>query len=77
MNKETTSTFKFLSEMTEEERKFHEKNQEEEAKVDGSWCYDFNHTFIINILLRRHIHNDHNIEIYPEKNIMLQGGWMQ
>ena len=38
--KETISTFKFVSEMTEEEREAHEKKQEEEAKANGSWCYE-------------------------------------
>ena len=33
---EATSTYKFVSEMTEEERKAHDKNKEEESKSDGS-----------------------------------------
>ena len=56
---ETTSTFKFVSEMTEEERKVHEKNQEESAKADESWCYECKDIFMNNTVLKMHMHNDH------------------
>ena len=56
--KATTLTFKFVSEMTKEERKIHEKNQEEAAKADGSWCYDCKDIFMNNTVLKMHMHND-------------------
>ena len=74
---EIIPTFKFVSDMTEEEREAHEKKQEEEAKSDGSWCYECNDLCLNKIVLKRHMHNDHHMEIYPEINIMLHGGWMQ
>ena len=42
MKKETIPTFKFFSEMAEEEREANEQKQEEKAKADGSWCYECN-----------------------------------
>ena len=75
--KDKTFTFKFVSEMTEEERNVHEKKQEEQAKADGSWCYQCKDLFMNKIVLKRHMHNDHNTEVHPDINIMLHGGWMQ
>ena len=75
--KDITSTFKFVSEMTEEERNVHERKQVEQAKADGSWCYQCKDLFMNKIVLKRHMHNDHNIEVHPDINIMLHGGWMQ
>ena len=56
--KETTSTFKFVWEMTEEERKVHEKKQEEAAKADGSWCYECKDIFMKITVLKMHMNND-------------------
>ena len=67
--KETKSIFKFVSEMTREERKVHEQNQEEEAKADGSWCYECNDLYFNKIVLKRHIHNDHNRKVHHDINI--------
>ena len=56
----TTLTFKFVSVMTTEERKIHEKNQEEAAKADRSWCYECKDIFMNNTVLKMHMDNDHN-----------------
>ena len=47
--------------MTEEERKVQEKNHEEKAKANGSWFYECKDIFLTKIVLKRHMHNDHNI----------------
>ena len=59
MKKQTSSTFKFVSDMTEEKRTVHEKNQEDEGKADGSCCYECKDTFLNNTVVKMHMHNDH------------------
>ena len=58
-SKKTTSTFKFYSEMNDEEREVHDRNQEEEAKASGSWCYECNDIFMNNTILKMHMETDH------------------
>ena len=59
----------------EHEREDCQRKQEEHCKTEGAWCYDCNDMFFNRIVLKRHMHNDHNKDIYPEINIMLHGGW--
>ena len=61
----------------ERERKEYNRKREEEAKADGSWCYECKDECMNRVVLKRHMHNDHNLEIYPDINIMLHGGWMK
>ena len=61
----------------ERERKEYNHKREEEAKADGSWCYECKDECMNRVVLKRHMHNDHNLEIYPDINIMLHGGWMK
>ena len=61
--------------MTEEERKVQEKNHEEKAKANGSWFYECKDIFLTKIVLKRHMHNDHNIEIQLDIVMMFHGVW--
>ena len=45
--------------MNEEEREVHDRNQEEEAKASGSWCYECNDIFKNNTILKMHMETDH------------------
>ena len=58
-----------------QKQKEYDKKIEKECKADGSWCYECSDIFMNRIVLKRHMHNDHNMEIYPDINIMLHGGW--
>ena len=58
-SKKTTSTFKFYSEINDEEREVHDRNQEEEAKASGSWCYECNDKLKNNTILKMHMETDH------------------
>ena len=48
---------------------------DEHAKEQGSWCYECNDRCINRSVLKRHMHNDHGKDIYPEIDMMLYGGW--
>ena len=61
--KEMSSTFKFFSEMNEEEREVHDRNQEEEAKASGSWCYECKDIFKNNTVLKMHMHTVHKSKV--------------
>ena len=58
-----------------QKQKEYDQKLEQECKADGSWCYECSDIFKNKIVLKRHMHNDHNMEIYPDINIMLHGGW--
>ena len=52
-----------------------QRKQEEHCKAEGAWCYECSDVFLNRIVLKRHMHNNHNMDIYPEINIMQHGGW--
>ena len=54
-SKKTTSTFSFFSEINDEEREVHDRNQEEGAKDFGSWCYECIDIFLNNTMLKMHM----------------------
>ena len=58
-SKKTTSTFKFFSEMNNEEREVHHRNQKEWAKDSGPWCYECNDIFLNNTILKMHMATNH------------------
>ena len=53
----------------------YDRKLEEECKAEGNWCYECSDIFLNRVVLKRHMHNDHKIEIYPDINIMIHGGW--
>ena len=52
-----------------------QRKQEEQCKAEGAWCYECSGVGLNRIDLKRHMHKDHNINIYPEINTMLHGSW--
>ena len=48
---------------------------DDHAKTIGSWCYECNDRCKDRSVLKRHMRNDHGLDIYPEIDMMLHGGW--
>jgi hypothetical protein len=51
------------------------KRLDDHAKAQGSWCYECNDRCSNRSVLKRHMHNDHGIDIYPDIDMALNGGW--
>ena len=45
------------------------------AKPKGTWCYECNDRCSTRSVLKRHMKNDHGMNIYPEIDMMLHRGW--
>ena len=65
------------SEVEESDEEYYRKSAivEEGCKAEGKWCYECSDIFLNRVVLKRHMHNNHKMEIYPDINIMLHGGW--
>ena len=51
------------------------KRLNDHAKKIGSWCYECNDSCANRSVLKRHMHNDHGMDKYPEIDMTLHGGW--
>ena len=50
------------------------KRLDEHAKEQGSWCYECNDRCSNISVLKRYMHNNYGMDIYPEIDMMLHGG---
>ena len=51
------------------------KKLDDLAKAKGTWCHERNDRCSTRSVLKRHMKNDHGMNIYPEIDMMLHGGW--
>ena len=51
------------------------KKLDDFAKTEGSWCHECNDRCANRTVLKRHMKNDHGIDIYPEIDMIRHGGW--
>ena len=59
----------------EKYRKERSKKLDDFAKTEGSWCYECNDRCANRTALKMHMKNDHGMDIYPELDMILHGGW--
>ena len=66
------------SDLEDEYEKFlqeRSKRLDDLAKAEGSWCHECNDRCSNRSVLKRHMKNYHGIDIYPEIDMILNGGW--
>ena len=51
------------------------KKLDDLAKAKGTWCHECNDRCSTRSVLKRHMKNDHGMNIYPEIDMMLHGSW--
>ena len=59
----------------EKYRKERSKKLDDLAKMEGSWCHECNDRCANRTVLKRHMKNDHQMDIYPEIDMIFHGGW--